>query len=142
MGQSEVVSCLSGFTHSSGGICSFQVKCAKDSFRDDEQTKFLAKLDNTRSRQNVNKIEVKLVRTIRLNTQPIGINQGSSSSIGSYDSSFTQDLYTTTFAGIPGRSRDSAFSREFPLNLEEIFFQQAGSSPVAHSSRRGSLKKE
>lgn len=74
MGQSEVVSCLSGLTHSSGGICSFQVKCPKDSFKDDEKTKFLAKLDNTRSRQNVNKIEVKLIRIIRLNTQPIGVN--------------------------------------------------------------------
>lgn len=28
MGQSEVMSCLSGLT--SGGICSFQVKCPKD----------------------------------------------------------------------------------------------------------------
>jgi hypothetical protein len=35
MGQSEVVSCLSGLGQSSG-ICSFQVKCEKDCFKDDE----------------------------------------------------------------------------------------------------------
>ena len=66
MGQSEVVSCLSGL--GVGGICSFQVMCQKDCFRDDESITVQGKVDNTRSRQTVKKVDVKLIRFIRLHT--------------------------------------------------------------------------
>ncbi len=67
MGQSEVVSCLSGL--GTRGICSFQVRCQKDSFKSDESISMTTKIDNTRSRQSVKKVEVRLLRFIRLHTQ-------------------------------------------------------------------------
>ena len=65
----------------------------------------LAKLDNTRSKQPVKKVEVKLLRFIRLHTSTLGANQSSSS----YDLVLTQELSKSKFAGIIGRARDSAF---------------------------------
>jgi hypothetical protein len=68
MGQSEVLSCLAGLG-TSGGICSFQVRVDKDHFLEDETIRILAKIDNSRSKQPVSRVEVRLVRFIRLHTQ-------------------------------------------------------------------------
>jgi hypothetical protein len=67
MGQSEVVfTCLSGL--GSRGICSFQVKCEKDLYKDDETITIASKIDNTRSKHAVKKVEIKLLRYVRLHT--------------------------------------------------------------------------
>ena len=66
MGQSEVISCLGGM--GSGGICSFQVKCVKDVLLDDEACKIQAKIDNSRCKQAVTKVDVRFIRYIRLHS--------------------------------------------------------------------------
>ena len=100
---------------SSGGICSFQVRCEKDHFRDDEVIKVSAKLDNSRSRQPVSKVEVRLLRFIRLHTHQL------TASNSGYDLVLTQELTKSKHGGVAARVRDNCFHREFLIDLGQVF---------------------
>ena len=98
----------------SGGISSFMILCNKDSFINNEQVSFTGKVDNSRCSQKIRSIELRLIRFIRLNTG--NLNVGST-----YDTLLTQEIFKTSYDGLPSKFKDRNFSRLFSLNLEEIF---------------------
>lgn len=77
IGQSEVF-CLFG-SFLSQGISTLKVKCSKDLYQKDEHLVITNHIDNTRSKNDVKKVQVKLYRIVRLHSGQTN-NQG-----GGYD---------------------------------------------------------
>eukprot|EP00347_Sterkiella_histriomuscorum_P018754 403344306 len=112
MGQSQVASCLGSL--GSGGISQLQIKSPQDSYQNDQTLKFLNKIDNTRSNQKISRVQVKLIRYLRLQT-------GNLQTSSSYDTLLSQTLFKKNYDGISPRTRDRDFNREYELDLEPIF---------------------
>jgi hypothetical protein len=80
----------------------------------------LGKIDNSRNKERIKNVEVKLERVIKLasNTFHVTPNSGINSS---YDIKLKETLYSEKYEGIGSRDYDRGFDRKFSLNLEKVF---------------------